>query len=71
MDVWALNLKSGGLLLGARAVRALEDEGSVGFGFGSRRASDLRVRRASVRYRSLVVSAAGKKKNHDNPSSSG
>lgn len=71
MDVCTLNLKTGALVLAARAMRALDDEGANGFGFGSRRVSELRVRRVSLRYRSLAVAATGKKKNSDNPSSSG
>ncbi|ONK56589.1 uncharacterized protein A4U43_C10F10430 [Asparagus officinalis] len=58
MDVLALNLKSGSLFLGTKSVRALEDERI--------RVSEVVVRRVSFGYRSLVVKATGKKKNHGN-----
>ncbi|XP_073000049.1 uncharacterized protein [Typha latifolia] len=79
MDVWALNLKSGGFVLGsprkydislpaARTTSWWSVAGGVRVPMVGRRRM-----RGTGRERSLVVvvSATGKKKNHDNPSSSG
>ncbi|KAJ6805607.1 uncharacterized protein M6B38_416760 [Iris pallida] len=62
MDVWTLNIKTGGLSF-VSTKRTLT-------AFGFKRVSELRSRRDPVAYRSLVVKAAGKKKNRENPSSS-
>ncbi|KAJ6798342.1 Uncharacterized protein M6B38_211480 [Iris pallida] len=69
MDVWTLNIKTGGLSFVYAKRRAFGEERAL-IGFGSRRASELGTRRDTAAYRSLVVTAAGKKKNRENPSSS-